>query len=58
MRVRSLIEKLKNLDPEAKVFITPPFDLYDYSADRIDVSKDGEEGGKVYIGTDPLFLED
>ena len=57
MRVRSLIEKLKNLDPEAKVFIAPPFDLYEYSADRIDVSKD-EEGGKVYIGTDPLFLED
>lgn len=61
MRVRSLISMLKEMDQEAEVFFTPPYDVYDYTVDtvvsRIDITSKEEEVVRVYIGTDPMGLD-
>lgn len=55
MNVSNLIKKLQEYDPDADVFIVPPFDVYTYEVK--DISHTEEEGivpQKVYIGTDNL----
>lgn len=60
MKVLTLIEKLQDMDKDADVFLSPPYDIYDYTVDTVVSKIEESKGGdvvRVYIGTDPMDLD-